>query len=396
MSRFKIGLLATHPIQYYAPWYSALAKEVDLKVFYCHRQTKYDQANAGFGVAFDWDIDLFADYEYLFLQTRAKKPDISSFFSYDTPEIRFIIEREQFDAFILHGWANKSYWQAMIACWRNRTPVLIRGDSQLITFRSPFWRMIKYPLYRLFISNFSGYLCVGKRARSYYLHYGAKPERMFFSPHAVDNDFFSKQANILRGFRQQLRHSWKIPDNVTVFLFVGKFIKKKNPEDFIKAIGISAESQSSIWGLMVGDGPLRESLKAMVKANNLPIRFAGFLNQTEITRAYAASDVLVLPSSGEETWGLVVNEAMACGLPVIVSDEVGCAPDLVIPSQTGEIYKCGSVNELSTIISNFTLQKINKMSNNVKQHIKQYSINKAVLGTIKAMEFVKNNTLCAD
>src|SRR5436309_3266717 len=109
----KIGLLATHPIQYYVPWYRALAQVVDLQVFYCHRQTPQGQGEAGFGVAFDWDIPLLDKYQCCFLPNRARKPNVSSFFGCDTPEISQIIQRELFNAFIVHGWAVKSFWQAI-------------------------------------------------------------------------------------------------------------------------------------------------------------------------------------------------------------------------------------------------------------------------------------------
>src|SRR3990167_7412105 len=193
----KLGLLATHPIQYYVPWYKALARQVDLEVFYGHRQTAEGQAAAGFEVAFEWDIPLFEGYQHRFLVNKAIKSDVSSFLGCDTPEIGAIIRRARFDAFIVHGWATKSYWQAMIACWMSGTPLLIRGDSHLFTARSRFYRIAKYPFYRSFIPWFNAYLVVGERARAYYRHYGADSRRMFFSPHAVDNVFFSTQAALL-------------------------------------------------------------------------------------------------------------------------------------------------------------------------------------------------------
>src|SRR5438105_12969454 len=131
-SKPRVGLLATHPIQYYAPRYQAIAKVFDLHVFYCHRQTPEAQGAAGFGLPFDWDVPMLEGYQWRFLTNRSRHPDVSYFFGCDTPEIRQIIRDQHFDAFIVHGWAMKSFWQAIIACRKNDTPVLVRGDCQLM------------------------------------------------------------------------------------------------------------------------------------------------------------------------------------------------------------------------------------------------------------------------
>src|SRR2546423_266580 len=193
----RVGLLNTHPIQYYAPWYRALARKVDLEVYYCHRQTAAGQSQAGFAVEFEWDVPLLEGYRHHFLDNQSPSPDASTFAGCDTPEIKDIISQSRFDAFIVHGWYVKSFWQAMLACWQNGTPLLVRGDSQLFTPRSLPRRWLKYFLYRSFIPHFVGYLVVGEMARQYYLTYGADPERMFFVPHSVDNDFFARQARQL-------------------------------------------------------------------------------------------------------------------------------------------------------------------------------------------------------
>lgn len=103
-----------------------------------------------------------------------------------------------------------------------------------------------------------------------------------------------------------------------------------------------AEPQApAVHLLMVGTGPLEEACRAHATRHRLPVSFAGFLNQSEMPSAYAAADCLVLPSDHGETWGLVVNEAMACGLPAIVSDLVGCAEDLVLEGLTGLVSRFG-------------------------------------------------------
>jgi glycosyltransferase involved in cell wall biosynthesis len=386
----RVGILATHPVQYAVPWYRALAKSVDLQVFYCHRQTAEGQARAGFGVPFEWDVDLFQGYSHEFLENRARVPDVSAFRGCDTPDIKRIIRRERFDAFVVHGWATRSFWQAMVACWGSGTPILVRGDSQRPRSRGWPTRLAKYPLYRGFIPRFDGYLVVGERAREYLAHYGADPRRMFFSPHAVDNAFFASAARRWRPARADLRARWSIPAGATIFLFVGKFIPKKRPADFAQAVGLAAAQAPNVWGLMVGDGPLRPTLEAMVRQHGWPVRFAGFLNQTEVPGAYAACDALVMTSTSEETWGLVVNEAMATGLPAVVGDQVGCVPDLVRPGETGDVFPTGAVPELAARLAALAAEPVRlaEMGDRASRLVDEYSVDRAVEGTLAALRSV--------
>lgn len=346
---YRLGILSTHPIQYYSPWYRAMAArdDVDLTVYYAHRPTGADQAAAGFGVAFEWDVPLLEGYSSVYLNNRARHPNLSGFLGCHTPEIAEIVRRERFHAFIVHGWYNRSYWQAMRACWQTGTPLLVRGDSTLAMAPSHWRRLAKWMTHRWFIPRFDAYLVVGQRAREYYLAHGADARKMFFVPHFVDNDRFAQAAAEARPQRAELRRRWNLPQDAVVFLFAGKFIPKKRPLDFVKAMAAVVRSVPRAAGLMVGDGPLRGEIEAKVLSSESPIRLAGFLNQTTIPSAYAAADVLVLPSEGTETWGLVVNEAMACGLPALVSDQVGCGPDLIWEGETGFVFRCGDVAQMA-------------------------------------------------
>src|SRR5258707_6828216 len=311
----RLAVIATHPIQYQAPWFRALAErpEIDLDVFYCHRATPQEQASAGFNVEFDWDVSLLDGYPHRFLRNVARKPSLNGFAGLDTPEIGDIVKAENFAAVIVNGWNYKSAWQAMRACWRTKTPVMVRSDSHLHTERSLTKKVAKLPLYRWFIPKVDACCAVGTWSRDYFLHYGARADRIFIVPHVVDVDFFRKEAERLRSQTTEVRREWQLDDEATVFLFAGKFIDKKRPLDFINAIAMANQNGTRIAGLMVGDGPLRQACEGEVKKTDAPIRFAGLLNQSRMPAAYAAADALVLPSDGGETCGLVVNEAMVSG-----------------------------------------------------------------------------------
>lgn len=387
--RPRVGLIATHPVQYFAPWYRALARALDLEVFYCHRQTAAEQARAGFGVAFEWDVPLLEGYRHQFLVNRARAHDVSSFFGCHTPEISGIVREGEFDAFIVHGWASRSFWQAITACWRVGTPVLVRGDSHLDSARPALIRLLKVPLYRAFIPRFDAYLVVGRSAREYYARYGADPARMFFAPHAVDNAFFAERASAARRERARLRAAWGLPAHAVVFLFAGKLSDGKRPGDFASAVARASREDPRVWGLIAGDGPLYSSLEREIGRGGWPVRLAGFLNQAAMPEAYAASDALVM-TSASETWGLVVNEAMASGIPAVVSDRVGCAPDLVVPGETGEVFTCGAVGELASRLLALARdpRRLERLATGARRRIHDYSPDAAAAGTVAAVRSV--------
>lgn len=348
--RGRLGILATHPIQYHAPLHRALAQELDVEVLYAHRQTAAGQAASGFGVAFEWDVPLTEGFRHTFLTNRAAHPSTDTFLGCDTPEVAERIRRGDYDAFLVHGWYTKSHWQAMMACWRSGIPVLVRGDSQLATPRSRLRRLVKEVVYRLFVPRFDGYLVVGERAREYLLHYGADPARMERVPHAVDNAFFRAGAD--RVDRVAARQVAGAGPEDLVLLFVGKLLAGKRPLDVIEAAAELERRGRQVQVVVAGAGPLESEMRARAAACQVRLHISGFQNQTALPAWYAAADVLVLPSESE-SWGLVVNEALACGTPAVVSDAVGCAPDLVNdrdPERTGAVFPVGNVGALADAI----------------------------------------------
>ena len=387
----RIAILTTHPIQYQAPWFRALASrsEIDLEVLFCHQATPREQAGAGFGVEFDWDTPVLDGYPYRFLNNVAKKPAVSGYFGMDTPDVKKVIEREKYDAVIINGWHYKSAWQAIRACWQTKTPVMARSDSHLHTERSLAKRAAKRPFYRWFIPKLDACLAVGKWSRDYFLHYGARPESVFMVPHVIDDRYFCRESARRLAQRNQLRAHWGIDRDAATFLFAGKFIEKKRPMDFIRAVKRASRASSRVAGLMVGDGPLRTTCEEFTKANKLPISFAGFLNQSEIAKAYVAADALVLPSVNE-TWALVVNEAMACGRPCFVSDQVGCAPDLIVQDETGAIFPMGNHEVLANLLAAHAMNpgKLNLMGELARKKAQEFEVDVAIEGTLQALETV--------
>ena len=384
----RLGILTSHPIQYQAPWFRALAKEVDLEVFFCHRQSAAEQGKAGFGVAFDWDVDLLSGYQHRFLKNISARPGVNRFFGCDTPEIEKMIREGKFDAFIVSGWHLKSSWQAARACRRLGVTVLVRGDSQLHTPRSRLKRWVKEILYRPLLRRFDGFLLVGQRSREYLVHYGVPADKMISVPHFVDTEWFAARAAEARGQRPEIRVQWGVDEKTLVVLFVGKFQPIKRPQDILHALATfnSEHSAFNIIPVFVGSGEMEKYLKELASSLKVVARFEGFKNQTELPRYYAAADVVVLPSESE-TWGLVVNEAMACGCPAIVSNAVGCAPDLIAEGKTGFTFRVGNVPQLAERLA--ALAEMNQSGHNFQpalaERMRAYSVKEAVKGTMEAV-----------
>jgi glycosyltransferase involved in cell wall biosynthesis len=380
----------THPIQYYTPVLQYMAQTAPdlVQVLYCSGELESSHSRAGFGVKYRWDVPLLEGYRYRILQNRAAHPSTTSFRGLDNPELTRMIAGGAYTAVVVNGWHFQSAWRAILACWAHRTPVLIRGDSHL---RGPctLRKSIKWPLYRTFVPRLDGCLAAGSWSREYFEKYGAKSHHIFTVPPCVDNCNFARQMDILRPRRQELRRQWGVPADATVFVFAGKFIPVKRPMDFVHAVGRCAVERPSTMGLMVGDGPLRQQCEQQARSAGAPVRFTGFLNQSQIVEAYAVADAVVVPSE-VETWGLVVNEAMASGLPCIVSDRVGCGPDLVDSGNTGDIFPAGDVGALAALMTQYAGSwRLTGMGRNAIEKIESYSVPAAAAALLKAVESVE-------
>jgi glycosyltransferase involved in cell wall biosynthesis len=344
----RLAVVVSHPIQYFSPLFRALSKMVELDVFYAHRASMADQAAAGFGVEFDWDTDLLSGHRHVFLNNVSRSPGTSHFFGCDTPEIGSWLAKGNYTAVLVMGWHLKTFWQAIFAARLHGLPVMVRGDSQLATPRSAAKIFAKRLLYPFGLRAFYAALYTGQRSREYFEHYGYPRERLFFSPHCVDSKWFGERAT--PGAREKLRSRLGVDPNETLVLFAGKLLEFKRPLDLVAAAARLRGADKAVGILVAGAGPLEGAMRREACLAKVPSHFLGFQNQTDMPSAYAASDLLVLPSTGRETWGLVANEALACRRPIVVSDAVGCAPDLAADGSAGRVYPMGDCERLAEAI----------------------------------------------
>lgn len=388
----RVAMVTTHPIQYQVPWLRMLSErnDIDLHVYFAMIPDATEQGRE-FGVSFEWDMPLLDGYSYSVLKNVSVKPSITEFGGCDTPEIGAVLAAEDYDAVIVNGWGTKTMLQALWACWRTKTPCIVRGEANGLRPRA-WW---KRTLHSLLVNRYAAALAIGTNNREYYERLRFPMSRVFLTPYCVDNEKFLRSADTLRdqiGVKA-LREGLRLSPERTTFLFSGKLVAKKRPGDLVLALRQLVESgQSGVQALIVGDGPLRAELEAM--AEDLPVVFSGFLNQSQISRAYAASDALVLPSDSGETWGLVANEAMASGLPVIMSDQVGSAVDLVVPGKTGEVYPCGSVEGLAACMERISgdTARAKGMGNRARTHVLDgFSFEGVVRGVTAALEYAASS-----
>ena len=384
--RRRIALFATHPIQYQVPWFQALARrpEVELKVYFALLPDA-DQQGIGFGVPFQWDVPLLEGYAWERLANARARPQLGGFFASSTPAIADRLREWKPSAVVITGWNAQPLLQALVACMRLGIPAIVRGESNALRRRPLHVRI----LHRALLRPFAAYLAIGKANAAFYRGYRIPEACIFPAPYFVDNERFVRAAESLAPQRDELRERWGIPRDAACFAFVGKMEPKKRPADLLDAMALLPGSRRA-HALFVGTGELDASLREAARTRSSSCSFAGFLNQSEIAAAYVAADVLVLPSDFGETWGLVVNEAMACGRPAIVSDRVGCGPDLVESGVTGEVFGFADAASLARSMDSLCEPARARQYGAAAQArvLQSYNVERTVEGTLAAVDAV--------
>jgi glycosyltransferase involved in cell wall biosynthesis len=277
-------------------------------------------------------------------------------------------------------------WQAVAAARRRRIPLLVRGDSHLKTPRNRTKAVAKRMIYPVALRVFDAALYVGQWSKEYYEYYSYPADRLFFSPHCVDTAWFAGHSSPAAG--RSLRTKLSISPDQRVVVFAGRLVELKRPLDLVDALGLLARRGTAVSLLVAGSGPLEDEIRRRAMEVGVSVYFLGFQNQSAMPAVYAAADVLALPSA-HETWGLVVNEALACGTPVVVSDAVGCAIDLVADGSAGKIYPMGDWGRLAHELEALLTDPPSEAAIAAKSAA--YGLDAACDGVMKALEFVRQD-----
>jgi len=384
----SLVIISTHPIQYHAPVYRCLQQRygMDITVIYGSDYSIAGYLDKGFASSVAWDTNLLSGYRSIFL-----KKVRGRFFDPEKISCRGLeaaMDNLRPTAVLILGYAVKLYQRAWVHARKRNYPVAFRmetydGEKQVGTLK----RFIRNFYLRFIYKQTEAFLYIGKASLQHYRDLGVPENKLFFSPYTVDTASFQIDELTRMTLRAEKRQLLKINRDDTVILFSGKFIPKKDPSVILKALRtLPREFQKKIVVLYLGDGPLKSLIENEAGSTPLVrVHFCGFQNQTQLSPFYHASDFLVLPSLFNETWGLVVNEALAHGLPCVVSDQVGCGTDLVEPGVTGEVFKKGEVNDLADgilKISRYCHSADTKKS--CLRKVSSYSIEAAAQGITRA------------
>ncbi|MEE1945153.1 glycosyltransferase family 4 protein [Pedobacter sp. KR3-3] len=368
--RKKLAIISTHPIQYYAPVFQLLAKQLKLKVFYTWGEQSLHKYDQGFKQHIVWDIPLLEGYDYTFLMNTAKDPGTHHFKGIINPGLVDAIQDFAPDAILIYGWAWQSHLKAL-RHFKGKIPVYFRGDSTLLDQQNGLKHLLRKLFLRWVYSHVDYAFYVGTANKAYFRYFGLKERQLIFAPHAIDNARFELSAS---EEAKALRENLGVGINDILILFAGKLESKKAPLFLLHAF--QQLNNPNLHLLFVGNGQLEQTLKDTVKANTINnVHFMDFQNQTQMPSIYQCADLFCLPSQGPgETWGLAVNEALASGLAVLVSDKVGCATDLV-DSTVGDCFKSGDIGDIKQKLIALTAQKqtLASMGQNAKQKIQEWS-----------------------
>lgn len=330
-NRCRLCVVTTHPIQYMTPWFRALTNDpaLELEVIF-FRELNPVQQGVGFGQAFQWDVPLRQGYASRVLGVAAGEGAL--------PRLLLRLYRAMVsirpDVVMITGWNEPGLAVAYPLARLLGVPVILRGESNSLRARSMFTKL----LHRILLSFVAAIVVIGKANRQFYLDNGVAAERLFAGAYFVESERMIAMAEDHAADRASLRAECGFENDDFVFSFVGKHVPFKRPLMLVEAAALLRQRGHPVRLLFAGAGELTDTLKRGAAESGVPAHFSGFLNQTEMWKAYVPADAFVLPSSNAETWGLVTNEAMLFGLPVIVSDKVGCGPDLVIEGETGYIF----------------------------------------------------------
>lgn len=387
----RLAIVISHPIQYYSPWFRFLAANGfdGLRVFYLWDGGATEQLDRGFRVKVKWDIPLLEGYDYEFVPNGARQPGPSNWRGLNNHTLAKRLAAFHPDVILLFGYNYLTHYRLLFSKMARRVPLLFRGDLHRLVPERGLRAGLRRQWIRSIFRRFDAFLYVGQANKSYFQFHGMPENKLFFCPHAVDNERFFSQAGTATDEAARWKTSLGISPSRRVILFAGKFEPKKRPRDLVAAFRRANLENATL--LLVGNGE-QEAMLRQDAAGQPDIVFAPFQNQTQMPRTYAAGDVFVLPSFGRgETWGLAVNEAMCMSRPVIVSNHVGCAQDLVEPRRNGLIFPAGDMEALAGALQEVLAdaQRRHVWGARSREIIQGYDYEHATRGLREAMDAVK-------
>lgn len=388
--RYRFGVVASHVIQYYGPLFRLLAAHpaIDLTVLFCSRRGAEPYLDHDLGVRLKWDLPLLEGYSHKFLRNFA--PTEKGFLRVVNPGVVRELWRGRFDGVFVSGWGTLTMWFTYVACLAFGIPYFVYGDNAFVIERRGIAGWVRRRVLRWLFARAGGFLLQGTMNGDFYAHYGADRRKFFLMPYAIDNERFRQASRLTADERRRGRADLGVSDGRVVLLFSGKLIDRKNPMHLLQAVE-RMRNPSRVAVMFMGDGRERDTLAAYARTHGLEAHFLGFVNQMEMPSRYALADVLVLPSSADPR-GTVTNEAMACGLPVVISNMVGIygEGDIVRDGENGFVYTVGDNDALAGFLDRLVEDEPlrRRMGERSWEIIREWNFERDIEGVLRALEFV--------
>ena len=351
-SPLRVLLLCSHPTQYSAPMWRRLAKHPGMEVLvaYCSLKGAEVHLDPGFGVEVAWDVPLLDDYRWVQIKNFSPRSGFDGFLGLINPGVWKLIQKNRFDAVaVFTGYMCATFWVAFLAAKVFGTPLIYGTDATTLNpVDGRTWKAkAKKCFWPWLFQRADAVIAPSSGTAALIASLGIPGDRIRLMPYVVDNDWWIERAALVD--RAAVRKRWDVPEHASVILFCAKLQPWKRPQDLLEAFGRAVIPDSYL--VYAGDGSMRKELENTAAKMGLRqrVRFLGFVNQSALPDVYRSSDVMVLPSE-YEPFGVVVNEAMLCGCPVIVSDRVGARFDLVREGETGAVYPYGDVAMLTSCL----------------------------------------------
>jgi glycosyltransferase involved in cell wall biosynthesis len=387
--KLRVLTISSHPIQYGAPLFRLMARhpKLDFQVAYCSlRGAESAGYDPEFGANVQWDVPLLDGYKWTHIPNRGSGAE--GFFAWRNTGLWNFIRQGNFDAVISHiGYVRATFWIAYLAARSVGIPFIFGTDASSIEPRdeSTLKLAIKRVIWPAVFSLSGQVLTASSAGRDMMIGLGFPADRVSMTLDTVDNDWWLAQATAIN--REEARQSLGFALQEKIILFCAKLQPWKRPMDLLHAFASAAIPNAKL--IFAGDGAQRAELEQQAAALNLSdkVQFLGFVNQSQLPKLYKAADLMVIPSR-YEPFGLVVNEAMLCGCPVVASDRVGAVRDLITHGETGYVYPCGDVNALAMLFKNIFADptRLHSVQQNALQRIKTWTPQASADALVSAVE----------
>ena len=386
--RYKVLFVCGHPVQYMSPLLRRMAQhpQLEISTVYCRLRGATAGVDPEFGAKIQWDIPLLDGYPWVEIPN--KGTDSEGFWGLYNPGLWKYVREGNFDAvFCLTGYIRASFWITYLASKISRSAIIFGTDASSLAPRDGrAWKIpIKKFLWPLLFRLADQVLVPSSAGASMMRELAIPPDRISLIPFVVDNDRWIEQSD--RADRKATRAEWGVSDRELVVLFCAKLQDWKRPLDLLHAFAKAAVSGAVL--IFAGEGPLRSQIESEAARLGIAprVRILGFANQSRLPAVYSAADLFVLPS-GYDPCPVVVCEAMLCGCPVVISDQIRGRFDLVRPGLTGDIFPCGDVDALAAVLKRLLSDRaeLSALAANARRRMETWSPREYIGSVVTAVE----------